>query len=85
MIWIGNNAISGYTSSNALISTNFGTGTLTGIDCYSRVFLTFRLMYGNGGGFCSLNVTYAHTGQSATNNFTGKLYYNTLTSYYKFL
>jgi hypothetical protein len=32
------------------------------------------LLYGNGpaGGF--LNLTYSHTGQSATNDFTGKLF-----------
>ena len=43
-------------------------------------FYPIRLMYGNGGGPGSLDVTYAHTGQTATNNFTGKLFYNTLTN-----
>lgn len=81
MIWIGDNAISGYTAGNALISTTFGTGTLSGTyPMIAGYFYPVRLMYGNGGGPGSLNVTYAHTGQSATNNFTGKLYYNALSN-----
>ena len=79
-LWIGDNAISGYTSGNALVSStagNDGSGTINFVSGY---FYPVRLMYGNGGGPGSLNVTYAHTGQTATNNFTGKLYYNALSN-----
>ena len=31
-------------------------------------------MYGNGPSADTLGLTYAHTGQSATNDFTGKLF-----------
>jgi hypothetical protein len=79
MLWIGDNAVSGYTSSNALIVSNNSTASGT-IAMVSGYFYPVRLMYGNNGGPGSLNVTYAHTGQSATNDFTGKLFYNTLTN-----
>lgn len=79
MIWIGPNAVSGYTSSNTLITSNVSTVSGT-ISMVSGYFYPVRLMYGNGGGPGSLNLTYAHTGQSATNDFTGKLFYNTLTN-----
>ena len=78
-LWIGDNAVSGYTTGNSLINSTFNTGTVTGtIPMVAGYFYPVRLMYGNGGGPGSLNVTYAHTGQSATNDFTGKLFYNTL-------
>lgn len=80
MIWIGDNAISGYTSGNALIVTTAGTPGSGTYPMIAGYFYPIRLMYGNGGGPGSLNVTYAHTGQTATNNFTGKLFYNTLTN-----
>jgi hypothetical protein len=80
-LWIGNNAVTGYTTSNSLINSTFNTGTVSGTyPIVSGYFYPLRLMYGNGGGPGSLNVTYAHTGQSATNNFTGKLFYNALSN-----
>ena len=80
-LWIGNNAVSGYTTSNSLINSTFNSGTVSGtIPMVAGYFYPIRLMYGNGGGPGSLDVTYAHTGQTATNNFTGKLFYNTLTN-----
>jgi hypothetical protein len=33
-------------------------------------------MYGNGPSTGSLNITYSHTGQSATSDYTGKLFYD---------
>ena len=81
MLWIGDNAISGYTSGNALIYSAYNTGIVAGtVPMVAGYFYPVRLMYGNGPGSGSLNVTYAHTGQTATNNFTGKLFYNTLTN-----
>lgn len=79
-LWIGDNAISGYTSGNVLVSSVYGSDGSGTYPMVAGYFYPIRLMYGNGGGPGSLNVTYAHTGQSATNNFTNKLYYNTLTN-----
>lgn len=81
MIWIGPNAVSGYIPANALIYSAYNTGTVTGtVSMVAGYFYPVRLMYGNGPSTGTLNVTYAHTGQTATNDFTGKLFYNTLTN-----
>lgn len=73
-LWIGNNAVSGYTTGNALTSASYlgpGTGT---ISLTAGNYYPIRLLYGNGPASGSLTLTYSHTGQSATNNFTGKLF-----------
>jgi hypothetical protein len=81
MIWIGDNAISGYTSGNALIYSAYNTGVVTGtVPMVAGYFYPVRVMYGNGPSSGLLNVTYSYTGQSATNDFTGKLYYNALSN-----
>ena len=79
MIWIGDLAVSGYTASNPLISSNVNTVTGT-IDLIAGHFYPLLLMFGNNAGPGILNLTYAHTGQSATNDYTGKLYYNRTTN-----
>ena len=79
-IWIGPTALSGYTTGNALTSASYlgpGTGT---ISLSAGYYYPVRLLYGNGPSGGSLNLTYAHTGQSATNNFTGKLFFNSSTN-----
>jgi hypothetical protein len=73
-LWIGANAVSGYTTGNANAASTYNTtGTVT-VAITAGVYYPIRLLYGNGpaGGF--LNLTYAHTGQSATSDFTGKLF-----------
>ena len=73
-LWIGNTAVSGYTTSNELATASYlgpGTGT---ISLAAGEYYPIRLLYGNGPSGGSLNLTYAHTGQAATNNFTGKLF-----------
>ena len=73
-LWIGNTAVSGYTTSNELASASYagpGTGT---ISLTAGEYYPIRLLYGNGPATGSLNLTYAHTGQTATSDFTGKLF-----------
>ena len=73
-LWIGNTAVSGYTTSNELASASYagpGTGT---ISLTAGGYYPIRLLYGNGPAAGSLNLTYAHTGQTATSDFTGKLF-----------
>jgi hypothetical protein len=72
-LWIGNTAVTGYTTNNELASASFagpGTGT---ISLTAGEYYPIRVLYGNGPGAGSLNLTYAHTGQTTTNDFTGKL------------
>lgn len=73
-LWIGNTAITGYTTSNKLASASYagpGTGT---ISLTAGQYYPIRLLYGNGPSAGYLNLTYAHNGQTATNDFTGKLF-----------
>ena len=73
-LWIGSTAVSGYTTSNELVTSSYagpGTGT---ISLTAGEYYPIRLLYGNGPGEGWLSLTYAHTGQSATTDFTGKLF-----------
>jgi len=73
-LWIGSTAVSGYTTSNELVTSSYagpGTGT---ISLTAGEYYPIRLLYGNGPGEGWLSLTYAHTGQSATSDFTGKLF-----------
>jgi hypothetical protein len=72
--WIGANAVSGYTTGNANAFANYNTtGTVT-LAITAGTYYPIRLLYGNGPSGGYLNLTYSHTGQSATNDFTGKLF-----------
>jgi hypothetical protein len=73
-LWIGSTAVSGYNTSNKLATASYlgpGTGT---ISLTAGEYYPIRLLYGNGPAAGNLNLTYAHTGQTATNNFIGKLF-----------
>jgi hypothetical protein len=73
-LWIGNTAVSGYTTSNELAGASWsgpGTGT---ISLTAGEYYPVRVLYGNGPASGNLTLTYAHTGQTATNDFTGKLF-----------
>lgn len=75
MLWIGDTAGFGYTSGNALVTSVVGTVSGT-INLVAGQYYPIRVMYGNGGGPGSLSLTYSHTGQSATSDYTGKLFYD---------
>ncbi len=72
-LWIGTNAVSGYTTGNATFANYATTGTLT-VAITAGEYYPIRLLYGNGPSGGYLNLTYAHTGQTATNDFSGKLF-----------
>lgn len=73
-LWIGNTAVTGYTTSNELAGASWsgpGTGT---ISLTAGEYYPIRVLYGNGPATGNLTITYAHTGQSATSDFTSKLF-----------
>lgn len=75
-VWIGDTAGFGYNIGNAsAVASYLGPGTAT-VNMVSGQYYSIRVMYGNGPSSGSLNLTYSHTGQSTTNNFTGKLFYD---------
>jgi hypothetical protein len=73
-LWIGANAVSGYTNVNQNVFANYNTvGTVT-VSMTAGEYYPIRLLYGNGPETGNLALTYAHTGQAATSDFTGKLF-----------
>jgi hypothetical protein len=73
-LWIGSTAVSGYSTGNELTSSSYlgpGTGT---ISLTAGQYYPIRLLYGNGPAGGNLTLTYAHTGQAATSDFSGKLF-----------
>lgn len=73
-LWIGANAISGYTTANRNVFANYNTVGAVTLAITAGQYYPIRLLYGNGPSAGYLNLTYTHTGQTATNNFTGKLF-----------
>lgn len=80
-VWIGDNAVSGYTISNALVKNG---GPHTSTEKYSRVQLTegadqyypIRIQYGDFNGAQTISVSYSTPNITKTNNFNNLIYYN---------
>jgi hypothetical protein len=75
LLWIGPNARSGYTTSNALIVADVSTVTAT-INLTAGSYYPLMIMYGNGGGAGYLRLQYSHTGQSLIDVPSSMLFYN---------
>jgi hypothetical protein len=85
-LWIGLNALSGFTTANALVK-NGGlhppTEVNASINLVAGTYYPIRIQFGNGpAGGGSLVASYAHSGQAKTSTWTGKIFYNTATNGY---
>jgi hypothetical protein len=83
-MWVGLNALSGYTTSNALVK-NGGQHAVqevsATIDLVAGTYYPIRIQFGNGpSGPGVLTASYAWSGQSKSSNWTGKIFYNTATN-----
>ena len=83
-MWIGLTALSGFTTSNALIQ-NGGLHSQqevsATISLVAGTYYPIRIQFGNGpSGPGVLVASYAHTGQAKTSTWTGKVFYNTATN-----
>ncbi len=81
--WFGEKARTGWTTANADIANG---GLHAQIEVSNTVtlnageYVPLRVMFGNGpAGPGVLQVSYSHTGQAKTSNFTGKIFYNAAT------
>lgn len=76
--WIGNNAISDYTTSNTIVSANFFTGTVTSqnVQLTAGTYYPVRLLYGNGGGVGSISLSFSGPGIANRTDGTGYFFYN---------
>lgn len=79
-LWLGDDALSGWQISNALID-NGGLHPLTTvsatIDLEGGKYYPIRVLFGNQTGPGSFEMEYEHTGQPRTDDWTNKIYYNT--------
>ena len=83
-LWIGLNALSGFTTANALVQ-NGGLHALSEVSAtislVAGTYYPIRIQFGNGPeGPGQLFASYAHSGQAKTSTWTGKVFYNTATN-----
>jgi hypothetical protein len=83
-LWIGTTALSGYTTSNALVKNGglHGLAEVSAtISLVAGTYYPIRIQFGNGpAGPGQLFASYAHSGQAKTQVWTGKVFYNTATN-----
>ena len=82
-MWIGPTALTGYTTSNALVKNGGQHGeqeVSATIDLVSGTYYPLRIQFGNGpAGPGVLRGSYSHTGQAKTSTWTNKIYYRAAT------
>jgi hypothetical protein len=79
--WIGNNAVSGYTTGNANVSATFTTGTVTSgnISLTAGTYYPVRLLYGNGIGGAYITLSFNGPGIASRTDGTGYFLHNSAT------
>lgn len=77
-LWIGANAISGYTNTNQTIYTNFNTGTVSSaaIPLTRNTYTPIRMMMGNSLGPGNASLTFTIPGGSTISDGTGYYFHN---------
>lgn len=76
--WIGNEAVSGYTTGNAQVFATFNTGTVTSgnIQLTAGTYYPVRVLYGNGTGSAYVTLSFSGPGIATTSDGTGYFFYN---------
>ena len=83
-MWVGPTALTGFTTANALVQ-NGGLHAVVEVNAtislVAGTYYPIRIQFGNGpSGPGALTASYAHSGQSKTSTWTGKVFYNTATN-----
>ena len=83
-MWIGPTALTGFTTANALVQ-NGGLHAVVEVSAtislVAGTYYPIRIQFGNGpAGPGALTASYAHSGQSKTSTWTGKVFYNSATN-----
>jgi hypothetical protein len=83
-LWIGPTALTGFTTTNALVK-NGGLHAVVEVNAtislVAGTYYPIRIQFGNGpAGPGALTASYAHSGQAKTSTWTGKIFYNTATN-----
>lgn len=82
-MWIGPDAITGYTHTNAVVKNGglHGPVEVSGtIAMTANIYYPFRVMFGNLTGPGIMTVSWASGTQAKTSNWSGKLFYNSATN-----
>lgn len=82
-VWIGNNAISGFSTANALVQNGglHGTQQQNGvINLTADVYYPIRIQFGEYTGGDVMTFSYSHLSQTQTTNVTGLVFYNPSTN-----
>jgi hypothetical protein len=82
-MWIGPDAITGYTHTNAVVQNGglHGVTEVSGtIAMIANIYYPFRVMFGNLTGPGTMTVSWASGTQAKTSNWSGKLFYNSATN-----
>ena len=82
-VWVGSNAISGFTTENAIVNNGglHGNQERSGtISLTSGVYYPIRIQFGERGGGDVLTFNYSTSTISKTTNVTGRVFYNASTN-----
>jgi hypothetical protein len=83
-MWVGPTALTGFTTTNALVKNGGLHGVVevsATISLVAGTYYPVRIQFGNGpSGPGALIASYAHSGQAKTSTWTGKIFYNTATN-----
>ena len=87
-MWFGDNAITNWKDTEGILINydinnggEHGQQEVTGtVNLTAGNYIPLRVAFGNNGGPGVLIVSYSHTGQSKTSDFTGKIFYRTTTN-----
>jgi hypothetical protein len=83
-MWVGPTALTGFTTTNALVKNGGLHGVVevsATISLVAGTYYPVRIQFGNGpAGPGALTASYEHSGQAKTSTWTGKIFYNTATN-----
>ena len=82
-MWIGPDAITGFTHTNAIVQNGglHGVTEQSGtISMIANIYYPFRVMFGNLTGPGTMTVSWQSSTQAKTSNWSGRLFYNSATN-----
>jgi len=79
--WVGSNAVSGFTTGNALTASAYNTGEVFGtINLTAGIYYPVRIQYGNGAAGGRFNFSFSTPSIAKTSTWTDFIFYNTGTN-----
>ena len=79
-VWIGANAVTGFTTGNAVLNLSDTGGTSGNINLNAGTYYPIRVQYANNQGPGSLSILYTNSHATNSDTWTGLLFYNPATN-----